>query len=99
MQNLMGPLSGRRILVVDDQPSILDILQEVLRDAGADVDVAVDGPGALRLLQTRLPDLILLDLAMPGMDGWRVLDALQASPQTAGIPVALETSAEDYQSF
>jgi CheY-like chemotaxis protein len=93
------PLEGRKILVVDDQPSIRGILETVLTEAGADVWCASDGATALALLETANPELILLDLAMPGMNGWQVLEALSSTPRTAGIPVVLQTSAEDFPSF
>jgi len=93
------PLAGRRILVVDDQPSIRGILETALSDAGADVWCVPDGPTAITLLETANPELILLDLAMPGMNGWQVLEALSGKPRTAAIPVVLQTSAEDFPSF
>jgi CheY-like chemotaxis protein len=93
------PLAGRRILVVDDQPSIRGILETALSEAGADVWSVPDGPTAITLLETANPELILLDLAMPGMSGWQVLEALSGKPRTAGIPVVLQTSAEDFPSF
>ncbi|PYQ01799.1 MAG: hypothetical protein DMF82_18215 [Acidobacteria bacterium] len=94
-----APLSGRRILVVDDQPSIRGILETALSEAGADVWCVGDGPTAITLLESANPELILLDLAMPGMNGWQVLEALSGKPRTASIPVVLETSAEDFPSF
>lgn len=93
------PLHGRQILVVDDQPAIRSILEMALTEAGAEVSCAADGQAALALLQAAPADLILLDLAMPGMNGWQVLEALSGSPRTANIPVVLETSAEDFASF
>jgi CheY-like chemotaxis protein len=93
------PLVGRRILVVDDQPSIRGILETALSEAGADVWCVGDGPTAITLLETANPELILLDLAMPGMNGWQVLETLSGQPRTAAIPVVLETSAEDFPSF
>jgi len=93
------PLHARKILVVDDQASIRGVLETALAEAGADVWCVPDGPAALALLETADPELILLDLAMPGMNGWQVLEALSGTPRTAGIPVVLETSAEDFPSF
>src|SRR5262245_7335060 len=46
-----------------------------------------------------VPDLVLLDLIMPGVDGWEVLERLQASPRTARIPIVVETSSQDYDSY
>jgi CheY-like chemotaxis protein len=93
------PLALRRILVVDDQPSMRGVLELALGEAGAEVRAAEDGAAALAALASGLPDLILLDLAMPRMDGWQVLERLAADPRTSAIPVVLETSAEDYPSF
>ena len=93
------PLSSRRILVVDDQSSIRGLLHVALTEAGADVSTAANGADAIVMVGVSPPDLILLDLAMPGMTGWQVLEALQASRKTASIPVVLQTSAEDFASF
>ena len=93
------PLARRRILVVDDQSSIRGVLEIALSEAGADVRTAQDGRAAIEMVGLGAPELILLDLAMPGMSGWQVLEALQASRRTASIPVVLQTSAEDYGSF
>ena len=75
------------------------MLQLALEEVGADVWTAGDGASALVILESALPDLILLDLVMPGMDGWEVLKSLKASPRTAKIPVVLETSIQDYTSY
>jgi CheY-like chemotaxis protein len=84
---------------VDDQPSIRGVLQVALEEAGGDVWTAGDGLSALVILDSALPDIILLDLAMPGMDGWSVLKALKASARTARIPVVFQTSTQDLQSY
>ena len=93
------PLASRRILIVDDQPSIRGVLELALQEAGAEVWTAPDGKLALELLDSKIPDLILLDLSMPNMDGWEVMEAMKLLPRVSGIPVILETSAEDYPSF
>ena len=93
------PLEARKVLVVDDAESIRSVLQTALSEAGADVWLAEDGLAALHVLSDVLPDLILLDLVMPRLDGWGVIEELRRSPRTAKIPVILETSAEDYASF
>ena len=93
------PLAFRRILVVDDQPSIRRLLETGLADAGAEVWTAADGGSALALLETRQPELILLDLTMPGMTGWEMLETLRATARHAQLPVVLQTSAADFSSF
>jgi twitching motility two-component system response regulator PilH len=92
------PLDSRRILVVDDQESIRTLLESALSEAGAEVITAAGGAEALEAARSHAPQLILLDLAMPGMNGWQVLEALRGSSITAGIPVVLQTSAGDFPS-
>ena len=91
-----------RILIVDDTPENLDVLGELLAGLGQ-ISVAIDGPRALRLVRSAPPDLILLDVMMPGMDGYEVCRQLQASPDTARIPVVFVTTrdgvSEELQGF
>ena len=79
------------ILVVDDTEVNLDILVDVLGD-NYDVAVAMDGPSALEMVEDNPPDLILLDVMMPGMDGLEVCRRLQASESTKDIPVIFVTA-------
>jgi CheY-like chemotaxis protein len=91
-------LASRRILVVDDQASIRKLLEAGLGEAGAEVWTASDGRAALELLESLEPELLLLDLTMPGMTGWEVLEGLRASGHRR-LPVILQTSADDFGSF
>ncbi len=75
------------------------MLQVALEEAGADVWTAGDGKSALLVLESSLPDLILLDLEMPGMDGWAVIEALRVEGRTASIPVVLVSATKDYTAF
>lgn len=93
------PLAGRRILIVDDHATVRGVLELALSQSGAETATADDGTSALECIERKTPDLILLDLVMPKMDGWEVLDQLARRPQTAPIPVILQTSAEDFPSF
>jgi CheY-like chemotaxis protein len=88
-----------RILVVDDEAFIRLYLEEVLVDEGHDVRSASDGAEALRLLREGepSPDLILLDLMMPGMNGWEFRKEQAADPGLAGIPVVVVSGAGDVQ--
>ena len=79
------------VLVVDDTPAEADILADTLADA-YDVLTASSGPAALELAMDRVPDLILLDAAMPGMDGYEVCRRLKLSPRTRSIPVIFVTA-------
>ena len=79
-----------RILVVDDTEASIDILVDTLGDLH-DISVAMDGPTALRIIAENPPDLILLDIMMPDMDGYEVCRQLKADAKTAEIPVIFVT--------
>jgi len=80
------------VLLVDDNDDNLRIMREILVARGFDVRIAHDGPSALKLLEQQRPDVILLDVMMPEMDGMEVLDRIKASPEMADIPVILVTA-------
>lgn len=90
---------ARRILVIDDEPLIVKSTCILLRHMGYGTLEAYSGEAGLESARRERPDLILLDLVMPGMDGWRVLEGLRADPSTAGIPVIIFTAKEyaDYE--
>jgi DNA-binding response OmpR family regulator len=77
------------ILVVDDNPDLLDIVDSILSDAGFVVAKALSGEAGLNVARALKPNLILLDLNMPRMDGWEVLKLLKAEMGTRDIPVAI----------
>jgi diguanylate cyclase (GGDEF)-like protein len=83
-------VSGR-ILVVDDDPVVARFLAMDLELEGYDVDVVTDGTLALQQAVRMLPDLVLLDVELPGTDGFEVLRAIRASPPTASLPVIMLT--------
>lgn len=80
-----------RILIVDDTPANIKVLAEMLR-RDYDLAVATDGPQALKMARDRTPDLILLDIMMPGMDGYEVCRRLKADQKTSSAPVIFVTS-------
>lgn len=79
------------ILLVDDEKDILDLLKYNLEKEGYTVTTARDGQSALRLVEKR-PDLIVLDVMMPGMDGYEVCKAIRKNPSTSVIPVMFLTA-------
>ncbi|MFA7157857.1 MAG: hybrid sensor histidine kinase/response regulator [Kiritimatiellia bacterium] len=86
------------ILIVDDNPNNLNVLGNILQREACDIAVATDGQQALAFAGEEHPDLILLDVMMPGLDGFEVCRRLKAAPGTAGIPVIFltaRTEAED----
>ncbi len=81
-----------RVLVVDDEPDTLVLIKLTLRRRGYEVQTAASGAEALELIERDLPDLILLDLMMPAMDGFEVLKRLRGNPRTAPLPVIIFTA-------
>jgi len=84
---------GRRtVLVVDDQQDIRLMCRVNLALEGYEVLEAADGQAGLSLIREHRPDLVLLDVMMPGVDGWQVLDIVKSDPELASIPVVLLTA-------
>lgn len=79
----------KKILCVDDEEDILNFLELVLSEKGYEVVTASGGQEALTKAQLERPDLVLLDIMMPQMDGWEVLKLLRVDEETAEIPVAM----------
>lgn len=98
------------ILIVDDEPDLAGLIADVLSDAGYDTRIAIDGTSALAAVQAYPPDLMILDVQMPQLDGFEVAAMLKSDPATATIPIimvsaqdgraarliGLESGAEDY---
>ena len=84
------------IMIVDDTETNIDILVDTLGDH-YDVRVAMDGETALEDIGEEKPDLILLDIMMPGMDGYQVCEVLKSNPETRGIPVIFLTAMNEVQ--
>lgn len=83
-----------RILVVDDDPAIRQLLTDVLELEGHDVSIAVDGLAAIRAVESAAPDFVILDVMMPGLDGFGVLGAIRAQPGEP-VPVLMLTAAAE----
>lgn len=81
--------SRTRILVVDDSPTIVETLARVLQPQGYEVHKALNGKEALTKARELIPDLILLDIIMPDMNGYKVCQRLKANPDTANIGVIM----------
>ena len=81
------------ILVVEDEPTILDLLLDVLREEGYAVRATTDGAAALELLAGAPPDLVLMDVMMPRLDGRSVVRRMRERPGLRGVPVILMSAA------
>jgi DNA-binding response OmpR family regulator len=79
-------------LVVEDEPNIVDSLSFLMKQAGFAVQVARDGDTALRVLESQVPDLILLDVMLPRRDGFDVCRAIRANPAWRGVKVIMLTA-------
>lgn len=85
-------LASSRILLVDDTPENLDVLSAILEDLRCQLIVATTGERAIELARKQSPDLILLDVMMPGMNGFDVCSSLKADPATSRIPIIFVTA-------
>jgi DNA-binding response OmpR family regulator len=86
------PSQVRRVLVADDDPDMITILRVNLEAEGYAVDAAVDGQAALDLARGTRPDMIVLDVMMPRIDGIAVLTEMRSDPDTRDIPIVLLTA-------
>jgi signal transduction histidine kinase len=91
-------MSSGFILVVDDNPTNLSVISQALRSVGWQVRIAIDGEDALNKVAQNPPELILLDVQMPGIDGFEVCQRLKATPETADIPIIFMTALSDTES-
>jgi len=85
-------MPGEIILVVDDEAHILELIRFNLENAGYKVELAEDGETALKFCQQQVPDLIILDIMLPGIDGLEVCKRLRTSNTTAKVPIIMLTA-------
>jgi CheY-like chemotaxis protein len=85
-------MNKKTVLVVDDEKNLLLVLERALMSAGYFVLTADNGPNAIQLVRSRKPDLIILDVSMPTMDGGQVAAILKEDPATAKIPIFFLTA-------
>ena len=86
-------MSGATLLVVDDEPEINKLVARIFEKKGYRVLTAVDGQAALERVAAEKPDLVMLDLNLPKVDGWEVCRRLKGDPATAKIPIIMLTAA------
>jgi signal transduction histidine kinase/CheY-like chemotaxis protein len=87
-----SPPGGGSVLIVDDDPALREVLSSLLEQDGWQVDTASDGATALAMMKRERPSAVVLDLMMPGLDGFEVLHALRAQPTTRDLPVIVITA-------
>src|SRR6187551_456206 len=94
MTSIRLPASERKknVLVVEDSVTQAQAIRALLEENGLRVICAVDGPSGLKIAQATRPDLVVMDVNMPGMDGFQVLQALKSDPETLHIPIVMLTA-------
>jgi CheY-like chemotaxis protein len=90
-------VGSRRILVVDDEREIREVLAETLRDEGFVVQLAADGAEAMQEIEREAPDLVLLDMRMPRVDGWQFAQRLRSRGIT--VPIVVMTAARNAKAW
>lgn len=88
----MNSDSVKRILCIEDEPEMIDLIRLILGRRGFEVTGAAGGMEGLKAVREQLPDLVLLDLMMPDMDGWEVYQQMKADEKTRHIPVVVVTA-------
>lgn len=83
---------SKRVLIVDDEPNIVISLEFLLKRAGLEVLIARDGEAGLAAIRASHPDLVILDVMMPKLDGFAVLDAVRADPAVQAIKILMLTA-------
>lgn len=89
---MMDQPAAKKILCIEDEPEMIDLIRLILGRRGFDVHGAAGGVEGLRMIREMLPDLVLLDLMMPDMDGWEVYQQMKADSATRDIPVIVVTA-------
>src|SRR5439155_18505079 len=90
---LGGHMAAGRVVVIDDDEWSAEAVGDVLKDAGFDVQVTRDGKSGLRALREKPDAVAVIDLMLPDLSGWQIVDALRADERTARIPVVTCTAA------
>lgn len=91
----IGPTAPARILIVDDEVYNRQLLEIMLAPEGYLLEMADNGAEALEAIARHPPDLVLLDIMMPGMDGYEVTTRIKSNPATSRVPIILFTSRDD----
>jgi CheY-like chemotaxis protein len=89
---MRGGNVGEHILIIEDSPLVQRLLAVCLRDLGRQVEAALDGPSGLEAACARVPALVILDIGLPGMDGWEVLRRLRQDSVCGQVPVLVLTA-------
>lgn len=95
---MISKIMSKKIMIVDDEPDILTSIGQILELSGYKVIKAADGKECLDKLNKEIPDLVILDIMMPGMSGWDVAAKIKENPDWNGIPIVFLTAKGDTMS-
>lgn len=84
----------KKLLIIEDEPAIVMLLRELMQDEGYNVQTALDGHQGLTLFQQSAPDLIMLDLSMPGLGGKDVVNFIRSAPVHSEVPIIIITGSD-----
>ncbi len=88
----MGERMGKHVLLIEDEPNIIEAISFILSRDGWNVDTHSNGHDAVGVVHDKAPDMIILDVMLPGKNGFEILRELRAAPQTADLPVLMLTA-------
>lgn len=88
----MTKANNKKVVCIEDEPEMIDLIRIILRRAGFDIIGAVGGEEGLKAIRAHKPDLVLLDLMMPDIDGWEVYRQMKAEESLKDIPVIVVTA-------
>lgn len=88
-----GVGAGKTIVVINDSPELLELAEMLLRDEDYEVKVGLMGTGALDMIRATMPDLVILDVRLPDVSGWDILQALKLDQKTSHLPVLVCSAA------
>jgi CheY-like chemotaxis protein len=88
----MNNKSNKQVVCIEDDPEMVELIRLILNRRGIEVTGASDGREGLKLVAEKQPDVVLLDLMMPGMDGWEVYQQMKSDPAIQHIPVIVVTA-------
>lgn len=87
----------KKILIIDDEIDVVEMCKDALIDSGYEVLYALNGKDGVKLAMESSPHLVLLDIMLPGMDGWEVIEVLRLNGKTQDIPVVMFTAKKDFK--
>ncbi len=90
-------MSKKNVLIIDDEIDVVEVSKDILIDNNYNVYYALNGKDGLKILMDKDIDIVLLDIMLPGMDGWEVIELMRLNNKTKNIPVIMFTAKKDFK--